>query len=108
MGRLEALSRLGRLGESPSITLPQRRCPSARLTAVCRIRHASGVHGVDNPIVWLHDEGVTWRVLYRTDADAIVIADVTTKKTESTPNATIATCKSRLARYDRDKKEDRT
>ena len=54
------------------------------------------------------DEGVTWRVLYRADSDAIVIADVTKKKTESTPKATIATCKSRLARYDRDRREDRT
>jgi phage-related protein len=54
----------------------------------------------------INDENVTWRILYRVDSDAIVIAEVTRKKTESTPKATIETCKRRLARYDSDQ-EDR-
>jgi phage-related protein len=47
------------------------------------------------------DEGaVTWRIFYRTDADAIVILDVLKKKSQATPKAVIETCKRRLAEYD--------
>ena len=46
------------------------------------------------------DEGVTWRIIYRTDADAIVIAEVFAKKTGKTPKKIIGTCKQRLKRYD--------
>jgi phage-related protein len=53
----------------------------------------------------INDEDVTWRILYRVDPDAIVIAEVTEKKTQSTPKATIETCKGRLYRYDRDKED---
>lgn len=33
----------------------------------------------------LVDEGVTWRIMYRVDLDAIVIAEVFAKKTAKTP-----------------------
>lgn len=47
------------------------------------------------------DEGaVTWRIFYRIDPDAIVILDVLKKKTRTTPETVIATCKRRLAEYD--------
>lgn len=48
----------------------------------------------------INDEGVTWRIVHRIDADAIVIVDVFTKKTRKTPKAVIERCKDRLKRYD--------
>ena len=48
----------------------------------------------------VHDERVTWRILYRTDPDAIVIAEVFAKKTTATPVSVIDTCTRRLRRYD--------
>ena len=44
--------------------------------------------------------GVTWRVIYRTDHDAIVIGGVFAKKTSQTPAQVIAACKRRLHVYD--------
>ena len=38
----------------------------------------------------------TWRIVYRIDADAIVIAEVFAKKTQATPKAVIDACKRRL------------
>lgn len=46
------------------------------------------------------DAGKTWRIVYRLDADAIVIADVFQKTTQQTPNRVIQDCRRRLARYD--------
>jgi len=53
----------------------------------------------------INDGHVTWRIFYRVDPDAIVIAEVMKKKTQSTPEATIETCRSRLARYGRHKED---
>jgi len=46
------------------------------------------------------DEGLSWRVVYRIDTDAIVIAEVFSKKTGKTPKSVIDTCKARLRDYD--------
>jgi len=46
------------------------------------------------------DEGMTWRIIYRTDRDAIVIADVFAKKTTKTPKAVLDGCRRRLREYD--------
>lgn len=46
------------------------------------------------------DDRVTWRILYRTDADAIVIGDIFTKKTQTTPAEIIKTCQRRFKEYD--------
>ena len=46
------------------------------------------------------DENVTWRIMYRVDSDAVLIADVFAKKTQSTPKSVIDQCKKRLAAYD--------
>jgi phage-related protein len=46
------------------------------------------------------DEGVTWRLVYRVDPDAIVIADVFAKKTARTPVAVLGTFRRRLKEYD--------
>jgi len=47
------------------------------------------------------DAGVAWRLMYRIDADAIVIAGVFAKKTARTPKAVLAVCKARFKEYDR-------
>jgi phage-related protein len=46
------------------------------------------------------DKGVTWRLVYRVDPDAIVIAEVFAKKTAKTPAAVLDACRRRLKEYD--------
>lgn len=46
------------------------------------------------------DENLIWRIVYRIDHDAIVIAEVFEKKDRKTPKLVIDTCKARLKRYD--------
>ena len=46
------------------------------------------------------DANVTWRILYRIDADAIVIAEVFGKKSRTTPQSVIENCRKRLKEYD--------
>lgn len=48
----------------------------------------------------INDENCTWRIMYRTDADAIVLLEVFDKKTNTTPKHVIDTCKDRIKRYD--------
>lgn len=48
----------------------------------------------------IHDEGSTWRIIYRIDQDAIVILEVFDKKTNQTPKQVIDTCKVRIRDYD--------
>lgn len=45
-----------------------------------------------------------WRIVYRIDPDAIVVAYVFLKKTEATPKNIIDVCKSRFRMYDDAKK----
>jgi phage-related protein len=47
------------------------------------------------------DEDMTWRIVYRLDMDAIVIADVFKKKTQATPKHVIEACQRRLRKYDK-------
>lgn len=42
----------------------------------------------------------TWRIIYRIDPDAVIIAGVFAKKTTQTPLEIVNTCKQRLRRYD--------
>ena len=44
--------------------------------------------------------GVAWRIIYRVDSDAIIIADAFAKKTRTTPKAAIARAARRFQRYD--------
>jgi phage-related protein len=46
------------------------------------------------------DENKIWRIVYRIDADAIVIAEVFEKKTTKTPKYVVDNCKKRLRNYD--------
>lgn len=48
----------------------------------------------------INDADQTWRIVYRIDRDAIVIADVFSKKTRQTPDTVIKTCQKRLKEYD--------
>jgi phage-related protein len=45
-------------------------------------------------------EKAIWRIIYRNDADAIIIVDVFKKKTAATPRATTEICQRRLWEYD--------
>lgn len=46
------------------------------------------------------DEARIWRVIYRIDADAVIIAEVFSKTTNKTPKSVIDVCKRRLKDYD--------
>jgi phage-related protein len=48
----------------------------------------------------INDADTTWRLIYRVDPDAIVIAEVFAKKTEKTPKEVMQACKKRLKEYD--------
>ena len=46
------------------------------------------------------DRDKTWRIVYRTDPDAVVIAEVFEKKTRTTPKRIIESAQRRLRLYD--------
>lgn len=48
----------------------------------------------------INDTAETWRIIYRIDADAIIIAEVFKKKTQQTPKQVIETCQKRFKHYD--------
>ena len=48
----------------------------------------------------IQDAGVTWRLVYRTDPDAVVILEIFRKKTRTTPRDVIDRCRRRLKDYD--------
>ena len=48
----------------------------------------------------VRDAGADWRIVYRVDADAVVILEVFSKKTRTTPKSIIAACTRRLREYD--------
>lgn len=84
--RIGAGTLLRRLQRGDNIGLPLSR-PMPSVGRRC--------HELRNP-----DEDVNWRIIYRTDADAIVIGEVFAKKTGRTPKKVIDTCKRRFQRYD--------
>lgn len=49
----------------------------------------------------INDEAGTFRIMYRTDPDAIIVLEVFGKKTSQTPGMVIETCRRRLREYDR-------
>jgi phage-related protein len=86
-GRVEAGALLRRLQRGETLGMPHvrpmpsigRRCYELRIVDATR----------------------TWRIVYRLDADAIVIADVFPKTTRATPRRVIEECQRRLGAYDR-------
>lgn len=84
--RLEAGLLLRRLQRGDSIGMPHSRpMPSV------------GVRCHELRIV---DQNATWRIVYRIDADAIVIGVVFGKKTRAMPKAVIDACNRRFREYD--------
>ena len=85
--RLEAGYLLRLLQEGESLGLPHSR-PMPVIGARCHELR-------------INDESGTFRIIYRADADAVVILDVVKKKTEQTPQSVVETCRRRLRDYDR-------
>ena len=48
----------------------------------------------------INDANRTWRIVYRTDEDAIIILDVFEKKARKTPKDVINNCKRRIRLYE--------
>jgi phage-related protein len=48
----------------------------------------------------IRDAQVTWRIIYRSDRDAIIIVEVFAKKTAATPKIVIESCQKRIRQYD--------
>jgi phage-related protein len=84
--RIEAGILLRRLQRGDRLSLPQSR-PLPALGPRC--------HELRIP-----DAAATWRIIYRTDPDAIVIAEVFSKKSQTTPGHVLEICERRLRAYD--------
>lgn len=84
--RIEAGVLLRRLQNGESLGMPH----SRPMPAVGRRCHELRVR----------DGAVSWRIIYRTDQDAIVIGEVFAKKTRTTPKDVIAICQKRFREYD--------
>lgn len=77
---------LARLQQGETLSMPQSR-PMPGLGPRCHeLRIADG--------------GANWRLVYRTDADAILVLAVFLKKTRTTPKAVLDACERRLQLYD--------
>jgi phage-related protein len=85
-GRLEAGFLLRRLQRGESLAMPHSR-PMPGIGPGC---HEMRVR----------DAGHSWRLVYRVDRDAIVIAEVFDKKTRQTPREVLEACRRRLRAYD--------
>lgn len=48
----------------------------------------------------LVDADATWRIMLRSDPDAVIILEVFRKKTRATPSGVIESCRRRLKEYD--------
>jgi phage-related protein len=48
----------------------------------------------------IQDRDRTWRIIVRVDTDAVVLAEIFAKKTRTTPNTVVETCRKRLQAYD--------
>ena len=86
--RLEAGYLLRQLQQGTKLTMPQSR-PMPDIGRRCHELR-------------INDENSTWRIVYRTDADAIVILEIFEKKTKATPKHIINICKGRIRKYDRE------
>jgi phage-related protein len=84
--RLEAGLLLRKLQKGESLSMPHSRLMSSIGGRCHELR--------------IVNHGHSWRVVYRVDSDAIVIAEVFDKKTRRTSRAVIERCKERFRRYD--------
>jgi phage-related protein len=84
--RIEAGTLLRKLQEGESLGMPH----SRPMPSIGRRCHELRIEDADR----------RWRIVYRIDADAIIIADVFRKTTPKTPKQVIDVCQRRLALYD--------
>jgi phage-related protein len=90
LARLEAGVLLRRLQRGETLEMPHSR-PMPSIGVRChelRIRDESG----------------NWRIIYRVDADRIVVVDVFRKTTQITPQTVLDTARRRLLKYDERRK----
>jgi len=83
--RLEAGLLLRRLQQGQGLSLPH----SRPMPAIGRQCHE----------LRISDRDKTWRIIYHVASDSIVILDVFSKKTQTTPVQTVEVCQKRLAAY---------
>lgn len=76
-----------------------RRLQKGETLALPHSRPMPGIGGRCHEIR-IRDEDKSWRIVYRIDPDAIIIAEVFQKRTQATPRHVISTCKRRLRQYD--------
>ena len=85
-GRIEAGDLLRQLQQGERLRMPQSRpMPSI----------GPGCHELR-----VRDVGHNWRIIYRVEFDAIVIAEVFDKNTRRTPRGIVEVCRRRLRAYD--------
>ena len=84
--RLETGFLLRRLQRGDLLAMPQSR-PMASIGPRCHELRINDVAG-------------QWRLIYRIDTDAIVIAEVFAKKSAKTPKSILEICRRRLKEYD--------
>jgi phage-related protein len=87
LARLEAGYLLRALQKGEPLSLPHSR-PMPSIGAHCHELRIS-------------DRGQDWRVIYRIDADGIVVFDVFQKKSPKTPKKIIDACRRRIKEYDK-------
>ena len=83
--RLEAGVFLRRLQQGHGLSLPHSR-PMPAIGGQCHELR-------------INDRGHTWRIIYHVASDAIIVLDVFSKKTQTTPVHVLEICRRRLAAY---------
>lgn len=86
-GRVEAGMLLRRLQNGENVGLPH----SRPMPSIGRRCHE----------LRIQDETVTWRIIYRLDPDAVILGEVFSKTSRTTPKKVIDVCKLRFKRYDK-------
>jgi len=84
-GRVEAGFLLRRLQQGEVLGLPHARPMPSVGTQCHELRINDGDHA--------------WRIMYHVEADAVVILEVFSKKTDATPKQTLDICRRRVAAY---------
>ena len=89
--RIEAGYLLRQIQKGIKLSLPQSRSMPSIGTQCYELR--------------INDKNLTWRIIYRIFADAILILEIFEKKTNKTPKSIIDVCKQRVKRYETDIKK---
>lgn len=75
-----------------------RQLQAGRILTMPHSRPMPGI-GVRCHELRIPDKDKTWRIVYRVDPDAVVIAEVFAKTTQATPKQVIAASQTRLRKY---------